>query len=180
MEKTQTVERSQSCRRPSVDALVREHSQPLRLWLSSRVPRHELDNASQEVWLRVSKYYEVKFDGNNFRAWLFQIARNYLIDASRRRRLTPVPDETELVRPDQRTREPYEILIDRERRSHLAACIERLGEPRKAIVKARAAGLGYDEFAAELNLSNQQASQYFFKARTQLRECLESCTVEAI
>jgi len=180
MEQIQAVARPHSPPRPSVDALVLEHSQPLRLWLASRVPRNDLDNASQEVWLRVSKHYVDGFDGNNFRAWLFQIARNYLVDGSRRRRLTPVPDESEMVRPDQRAREPYEILIDRERRSHLAACIEKLGEPRKAIVKARAAGMDYDEFAAEMNLSNQQASQYFFKAKQQLRECLESSTVEAI
>jgi RNA polymerase sigma-70 factor (ECF subfamily) len=178
MEQTPTVERSQSNRRPSVDALVREHSQPLRLWLAPRVARNELDNASQEVWLRVSKHYDDRFDGDNFRAWLFQIARNYLIDESRRRRLTPVPDETKMVRPDQRAREPHEILIDLERRSHLAACIEKLGEPRKTIVKARAAGMDYEEFVAEVNLSNQQASQHFFAAKKLLRACLESSTVE--
>jgi len=180
MEQIQAVARPHSPPRPSVDALVVEHSQPLRLWLASRVPRNDLDNASQEVWLRVSKHYDDRFDGGNFRAWLFQIARNYLVDESRRRRLMPVPDETEMVRPDQRAREPYEILIDREHRSRLAACIERLGEPRKAIVKARAAGLDYDEFVAEMNLSNQQASQHFFAAKKLLRACLESSTAEAV
>jgi len=111
---------------------------------------------------------------------LFQIARNYLVDDSRRRRLTPIPDETEMVRPDQRAREPYEILIDHERRSLLAACVEKLGEPRKAIVKARAAGIDYDELFAGMNLSNQQASQHFFAAKKLLRACLESSMVEAV
>ena len=180
MEQAQTIERSHCIQRPSVDSLIREHSQRLRLWLASRVQRNDLDNASQEVWLRVSKHYEDKFDGDNFRAWLFQIARNYLVDDSRRRRLTPIPDETEMVRPDQRAREPYEILIDRERRSHLAACIEKLGELRKAIVKARVAGMDYEEFVAEMNLSNQQASQHFFAAKKLLRACLESSMVEAV
>ena len=128
----------------------------------------------------MSKHYDDRFDGGNFRAWLFQIARNYLVDESRRRRLVPVPDETEMVRPDQRAREPYEILIDREYRSRLAACIDKLGEPRKAIVKARAAGLDYDEFVAELNLSNQQAFQHFFAAKKRLRTCLESSAVEVV
>jgi RNA polymerase sigma-70 factor (ECF subfamily) len=180
MEQSQIIERRTCVQRLSVDALIREHSQRLRLWLASRVQRSDLDNASQEVWLRVSKHYEDKFDGGNFRAWLFQIARNYLVDESRRRRLTPVPDETEMVRPDLRAREPYEILIDRERRSRLTSCIEKLGEPRKAIVKARAAGLDYDEFVAEMNLSNQQASQHFFAAKKLLRACLESSVVEAV
>lgn len=180
MEHMQAVEPTHSRPRPSVDALVREHFAPLRLWLASRVPRHDLDNASQEVWLRVSKHYDAKFDGSNFRAWLFQIARNYLVDESRRRRLTPVPDENEMVRPDQRAREPYEILIDRERRCRLATCIEKLKEPRKAIVKARAAGMGYDDFVATLSLSSEQASQHFFAAKKILRVCMESSRVEAV
>lgn len=163
-----------------LDSLYRDHARPLKLWLATRVPHSNVEDASQAVWSRVAEHYATKFDGVHFRAWLFQIARNYLIDESRRRRLMPVPDETEMVRPDQRAREPYEILIEREYRSRLAACIERLGEPRKAIVKARAAGLDYDEFVAEMNLSNQQASQHFFAAKRLLRACLESSTAEAV
>jgi RNA polymerase sigma factor (sigma-70 family) len=174
------VDRTTALQTPTVDSLYRDHARPLQLWLATRVPRSNVDDASQAVWSRVVEHYATKFDGGNFRAWLFQIARNYLVDESRRRRLTPAPVATEGEGPAPGGLEPYEILIDRERRSHLAACIEELGEPQKAIVKARVAGMDYDEFAATMNLSNQQASQYFFKAKIQLRECLESCTVEAI
>jgi RNA polymerase sigma-70 factor (ECF subfamily) len=165
---------------PNVDSLYRDHARPLQLWLATRVPHSNVEDASQAVWSRVVEHYATKFDGGNFRAWMFQIARNYLVDESRRRKLMPVPDETEMLRPDQRAREPYEILIDREYRSRLAACIERLGEPRKAIVKARAEGLDYDEFVAKMNLSNQQASQHLFAAKKLLRACLESSTAEAV
>lgn len=180
MGQAHAVDRTTALQTPNVDSLYRDHARPLQLWLATRVPPSNVDDASQAVWSRVVEHYEEKFDGGNFRAWMFQIARNYLVDESRRRKLMPVPDETEMVRPDRRAREPYEILIDREYRSRLAACIERLGELRKAIVKARAEGLDYDEFVAEMNLSNQQASQHFFAAKKLLRTCLESSTAEAV
>lgn len=174
------ADRTTAMQAPNVDSLYRDHARPLQLWLATRVPHSNVEDASQAVWSRVVEHYATKFDGGNFRAWMFQIARNYLVDESRRRKLMPVPDETEMLRPDQRAREPYEILIDREYRSRLAACIERLGEPRKAIVKARAEGLDYDEFVAKMNLSNQQASQHLFAAKKLLRACLESSTAEAV
>jgi RNA polymerase sigma-70 factor (ECF subfamily) len=174
------ADRTTAMQTPNVDSLYRDHARPLQLWLATRVPHSNVEDASQAVWSRVVEHYATKFDGGNFRAWMFQIARNYLVDESRRRKLMPVPDETEMLRPDQRAREPYEILIDREYRSRLAACIERLGEPRKAIVKARAEGLDYDEFVAKMNLSNQQASQHLFAAKKLLRACLESSTAEAV
>ena len=177
MAQSQTVEQK---RRPSVETLVGEHSRQLRSWLALRVPQNDIDNASQEIWLRVSSHYETKFDGVNFRAWLFQIARNYLVDESRRRKPLPHPEENFSYGPDQRSREPCEILIDREYRSRLASCIDKLGEPRQGIVKAKAAGMGYDEFVAAMNLTNQQASQHFFAARKLLRACLETSVKEPV
>jgi RNA polymerase sigma factor (sigma-70 family) len=170
MTQSQVVDLGQ---RSSVEALVQEHSRPLRLWLASRVPKNDIENASQEVWLRVAKHYETKFDGTNFRAWLFQIARNYLIDESRRRQVLPLAVEHGDVMPDPRAAEPSEILIDRDFRRRFALCIDKLGEPRRAIVKARAAGLGYDELVDGMNMTNQQASQHFFAAKKLLRACME-------
>lgn len=180
MGQVHAVDRTTTQHPPNVESLYRDHARPLQLWLKARVPCSNVDDASQAVWSRVVEHYGTKFDGSNFRAWMFQIARNYLVDESRRRRLMPVPDENEMVRPDHRSREPYEILVDREHRSRVATCIEKLGEPRKAIVKARAAGLDYDDFVTDMNLSNQQASQHYFAARKLLRACLESSKAEAV
>jgi RNA polymerase sigma factor (sigma-70 family) len=167
-------------RRVSVEALVREHSQPLSLWLGSRLPRNDIENASQEVWLRVAKHYDTKFDGINFRAWLFQIARNYLIDESRRHKVLPLAADDGDVRPDPRAAEPCQILIDRDFRRRFAACIDKLGEPRRGIVKAKAAGLGYDEFIVGTKMTKQQASQHFFAAKKLLRACMETSGGESV
>lgn len=180
MEESQTIEQSLSSRRPTVAMLYRDHSQPLLLWLASKVSRNSLEDTHQAVWSRVVEHYATKFDGDNFRAWLFQIARNYLVDESRRQKRVPQPDEDMLLRADKRAREPYDILVDRERRNRLAGCIEQLGEPRKAIVKAKAAGMDYDEFISALKLSKQQAFQHFFAAKKRLKACMESKKVEAV
>ena len=160
--------------RASVETLYRDYAKPLRLWLACRVPRNDLDDASQAVWSRVTEHYTDKFDGNNFRAWLFRIAKNYLIDESRRDRPMPGTDEDESFRAAGGGYEPCEILINREYRSRFTACIEKLEEPRKAIVRARLAGMDYDEFVATMNLSKQQAFQYFFAAKKQLQACMGS------
>lgn len=180
MVQVQSVDPKASIQMPDVDALYRDHARPLQFWLAARVGRCNVDDASQAVWSRVVEHFPTKFDGGNFRAWLFQIARNYLVDDFRRKKLMPVPDEKELERQDVRLDEPCEILINREHRRRFAACIERLGEPRKTIVKARAAGLAYDDFVAEIDLSNQQASQHFFAAKKLLRACLESFIAGAV
>lgn len=171
MQQLQAASRSH---RPSVDTLYRDHAHPLRLWLAARGPRNNLEDVSQAVWSRVVEHYSSKFDGENFRAWLFQIARNYLVDSSRRQKRMPAPDEESMVRPDNRAREPSDILIDREYRQRFRACIENLGEPRKGIVKAKASGMSYDEFVLSMNLTKQQAFQHFFAAKKLLKACMEA------
>ena len=55
----------------------------LRAFLLARVARSEVDDLDQLAWLRVWKSLP-DADPGPFRAWLFQIARNALIDHSRK------------------------------------------------------------------------------------------------
>ena len=59
----------------------------LRAWLASRIPRDEVDDVFQEVWLRICRELAARFDGVNFRAWMFRIANNLLVDRGRRRKV---------------------------------------------------------------------------------------------
>ena len=168
----ETVDNRKKSQQPDVAKLLSDNAQQLRLWIAARVPRNDIEDVSQEVCMRVWEHCATKFDGENFRAWLFQIARNYLVDRSRRRRPEPLPHDNGFANADGQAREPYEILIDREYRSRFAECLAKLEHPRRAIVEAKAAGDDYDEVAQSLSLTKQQAYQHFFVAKRQLRACM--------
>src|SRR5262245_20124763 len=63
-------------------ALYDRHAGSLVAFLRARVP-DEADDIHQDVWLRIMDALE-RFDGENFRAWAFRIARNILVDRWRK------------------------------------------------------------------------------------------------
>lgn len=158
----------------SLESLYHGHCHELNLWLGARVPPSNVEDASQAVWERIISSYDTHFDGANFRAWMFRIARNYLIDMNRRRRTLAAFDEDSFTPSAPGNTDPVDILIDEEYRERLAACIQGLGYPRKAIVQARIAGDGYKACAAALKITVQQARQHFFKAKKLLETCMHS------
>ena len=67
------------------------------VFLRCRVPRGiDADDLLQDVWIRAWKSREQYVDGN-FRAWIYQIARNLIIDESRRRRPDSLPAQFDPV-----------------------------------------------------------------------------------
>src|SRR5688572_19709430 len=104
--------------RHACELLYRRHARLLLAYLAARVERAELEDVHHTIWLRVWENAPGSFRGGSFRGWLHQIARNYLIDISRRRR-TEMRDATDEL-PDARAADgPLEALIDRERRQSL-------------------------------------------------------------
>jgi RNA polymerase sigma factor (sigma-70 family) len=65
--------------------LVERHGRPLMAYLRAKSP--EAEDLFQETWLRAFRRIG-SFKGGNFRAWLTVIARNGMIDRSRRRQPT--------------------------------------------------------------------------------------------
>jgi RNA polymerase sigma factor (sigma-70 family) len=156
------------------DALYRDHERQLRLWLRNKVRDSVVDDVSQEVWLRISRAYREQYDGRNFRAWMFHIAKNCVVTFHRKRTDMASLDEDGTPMHDGGDQEPIGILIDRERRRRLTDCMARLGHPRRAIVESRLAGSGYEECAAALGVTKQEAYSHFFAAKNLLRACMRS------
>lgn len=69
----------------AADQLVERHGRSLMAYLRAKSP--EAADLYQETWLRAIRRIE-SFKGGSFRAWLTVIARNCMIDQSRRRRPT--------------------------------------------------------------------------------------------
>ena len=53
-------------------------------FVAQRVPSSDCDDLHQEVWQRVWASLPENYQSNNLRAWLHQIARNAIIDLSRK------------------------------------------------------------------------------------------------
>lgn len=150
----------------------------LAAWLSARVPRGDVDEVHQEIWLRVWEKLPARFDGGNFRAWLFAIARNHLVDAARRRGTRRAlgyggaDDEPDASPADPDGDEPWEILAAEERGRRLRGCLDRLDPGRRRVIVGRLGGEEYDALAAALGISTAQAQSWLFVAKRLVRECL--------
>lgn len=154
-------------------ALYSQHSGPLRAWVATRVRRSDIDDVCQEVWVRVFRAYATQFDGTNFRAWLFAIARNY-ITAQSKKKGASVLDDSVIHPAAPAEQDPSWLAARREFRRCLAECIAALGQPRQALVEGRLSGADYDELAPALRLTSQQAFTQFFNAKKALRACMHS------
>jgi len=154
--------------------LYERHARALLAWLASRASPSDLDDLQQEIWQRVWSKLPDHFHGGNFRAWLFQIARNYLVDTVRRRRPEGSIDDPDAgPTADPNAAEPWQELVDEERRAQLAECLEKLDKPKLRVVQGRLSGDSYETIAAASGMTCDQAYKAFFNAKKQLELCLQ-------
>lgn len=152
------------------EQLYSDHARMLLAFLSSRVKRSELDDIHQEIWSRVWQHLPTHFDGNNFRAWLFRIARNYIIQWSRRRR-PDLAEDLRMVTDDEDA--PEQKLAEQERMEILTRCLSRLEKELADLVRSRLSGESYDEICSRLELPPARAHKLFHTAKSQLTTCVE-------
>jgi RNA polymerase sigma-70 factor (ECF subfamily) len=152
------------------EALYRQHAGPLLAFLAGRVqPRADVPDVAQDIWSRVW-HHRASFTGGNFRAWLFQIARNLLIDRARRPQLEALPADHDA--PDARLASPDVTLMDQEVQERLRRCLDRLRPEERELVSARLGGESYEDLSVRLKLTAQQAHRLFHTAKTRLQECV--------
>lgn len=152
--------------------LYKRHAPSVLAFLAARM--HDRDEAAdlcQQVWLRVWERLATHFQAEHFRGWVFQMARNLLIDHHRRRRPDALPEDFDPS--DQRKLEDSVIA---ERVHHLKACVEDLPEERRCIVEARMSGASFEDISVTLGIPPNTAMTRFHRAKDQLRECLERRT----
>jgi RNA polymerase sigma-70 factor (ECF subfamily) len=152
------------------EELYRRHAGRLLAFLSGRLARSDLDEVHQEVWLRVWERLPRSFHGGDFSAWLYQIARHYLIDRSRKKRPAVFGDDVDFA-DDQAT--PDEVLAEKERKLALARCLGKLDPQLAELVRGRLAGESYEELCQRLDLKPQTAHKLFHKAKALLTACVK-------
>jgi RNA polymerase sigma-70 factor (ECF subfamily) len=157
--------------RDAFEQLYRRHAHLLLAFLAARVRRADLDDLHQDVWRRAWQHLPDGFRGGQFRAWLYQIARNALIDHARKKRPDPLDEGGDV--PDRRDGGPDRHLIEHERAEALRRCLGRLEAGAEALVRARLSGEDYAEIHRKLGLAPVRAHKAFHKAKALLKDCVE-------
>ena len=127
---------------------------------------------SQETWLRIHRS-RLEFDGRNFRAWMFKIARNICIDRSRRDNPLLAGEEFD---PADEQAETDRQLVDM--RLDLQPCWDALPTDFQTVVDRRLRGLSYTEISQELSIPESTAMTRWHRAKQDLRNCVEKSDIE--
>ncbi len=120
------------------------------------VPPAESEEITQETFIRLYQELSCGASIRQVRGWIFRVAQNLRIDSSRRRSDTivfdsEVSDRAALNFPD-RSPNPEEHLLSRERKHELRRRIARLTDLQRQALYLRAEGLRYREIAEILDV----------------------------
>ncbi len=111
-----------------------------------------------------------RYRSGSFRAWLFTIAHNVVVDAQRKQH--PEDTLTAAGEPMDRAPSPEEWALAAEERRFLQAVLARLPADQRRLVELRLAGLSGAEIAALMGRSPAAIKQLQFRAMERLRALL--------
>ncbi len=141
----------------------------------------DAEDISQQVFLRIWRNARRYRPDAKFTTYLFTITRNLVFNESRRRgrkKEVSVEEREESSHQqieDRADRRPDSELLESELRGAIDAAIAALPESqRMAVVLRRYEQLSYEDIGAALGLSVSAVKSLLFRARTALRESLES------
>lgn len=162
------------------DLLVARYKRPLFSWLCRQVgSRDDADDIFQEAWIRVARNAG-KFSDVSFRAWLWRIARNLVIDHFRRRReqisLDAETSENGALRETLHAPDPlpHEWMNASDTARIAYAAIENLPPVQREVLTLRMqAGLSFNEIAAMLEIPLNTALGRMHDAVQKIRKALE-------
>lgn len=151
-----------------------QHEGELRGWLIKRLGnRADAEDMLQNLFLKALKQETAFCDMSNARAWLFQVARNALIDQSRL-------SKAQIDLPEDLAAEPDNPLAPVER---LSDCLPRVlselsKKDREVIFQCDIQGMAQKDFATQHSLSLPTVKSRIQRARKRLRAQLEvACQV---
>lgn len=126
----------------------------------------------QGCWEKVINFRERYRDSAPFKAWLFRIAHNHLVDHWRASRPTGVLDEES---PDSGTIDPSDVVADQERGARLRAALDQLPpEQREVVVLKLEAGLSVEEIGKITGAGFETAKSRLRYATRKLKQALDS------
>jgi RNA polymerase sigma-70 factor (ECF subfamily) len=101
----------------------------------------EAEDVAGQVFLRaLESLPRYRWTGVPFRAWLFRIARNLLVDALRRRARRPLEPLDDLLPDSGRLADPQEWLVEKVRREDALRAVDRLTAAQRHVMALKFAG----------------------------------------
>jgi RNA polymerase sigma-70 factor (ECF subfamily) len=157
-----------------LEVMWERYSQRLGAFIRSRVSDEaEAQDVLQEVFIRVHRQLccQPEAAWHKPDSWIYQIARNLIIDHYRRRRALAEIPESLAAETDMPEEDPQAVLA-----LSLREMLAELPEPyRQALVLTEYDGLNQRQLAERLGLSFSGAKSRVQRAREKLREMLLSC-----
>lgn len=170
------------------EELYRRHSRGLYLFISWRSPRKDwVDEIVQDSWANLHQARARYQPQAGFRTYLFQIARNRLIDQLRQNNRVSLASE--LAQNGDDDRSPFDALVDaahdtaspdatleeKQRADKLYAAIRTLpSEQREALVLQQFNGMSLDEISVLVSAPVETVKSRLRYAMKKLRQQLES------
>jgi len=143
--------------------------------------REEVDDLSQEVFVRVFRSLgRFEFDSSLY-SWIYRIAVNLCIDEIRKKRirkLIPLDFLTEKkLETEKRSKETAtssDELLQKEKKEIIRGALDKLSPLHRTVILLREyQDLSYGEIAKTLRISPQAVKSRIFRAREELRELLK-------
>jgi RNA polymerase sigma-70 factor (ECF subfamily) len=126
-------------------------------------------DATSQVFTRALASIQ-KCRPETFRAWLYAIARNVVIDHHRAAKPAAQIEESFELADD--TDGPEELAIQQDQRRRLAGLLTFLSDDQRAVIELRLAGLSAAEIATALGKTRNAIDQAQFRAVSRLRDLL--------
>lgn len=143
--------------------------------------REEVDDLSQEVFVRVFRSLDrFEFDSSLY-SWIYRIAVNLCIDEIRKkkiRKLIPLDFLTEKKLENEKrhkeTTTGSDVLLRKEKKEVILDALSQLSPIHRTVILLREyQDLSYGEIAKTLRISPQAVKSRIFRARDELRELLK-------
>jgi RNA polymerase sigma-70 factor (ECF subfamily) len=155
--------------RASFAVLYHQYVGAVYAYCRRRMDEQDAEDATSHIFMQALGHLE-SCRGPSFRAWLFTIAHNVVIDRIRSRKTAiALDDSIEII---SRERSPEDHALDADRRQRLERAIQALPPDQRAAVELRLAGLTGVECAQALGKSPEATRMLQHRAFGTLRMAL--------
>jgi RNA polymerase sigma-70 factor, ECF subfamily len=163
--------RQHCCDQARLGVLWQELNQPLRAFICSKINNQdEADDLLQEVFIRIHRHIDTVKDREKLRSWIYQIARNAIIDHYRSRHAA---DE---YNDEIHAAENEEADVTVQLAASLHEMIDELPEPyRRALIVTELEGRSQKELAEQEGITLSGAKSRVQRGRRMLKDLLQDC-----